>query len=71
MYLKASICNKIKLFLHDSTLHIPPHLSIMFVNREVLDCSAREEIIILERTRGCNWHAINSLMYNNCFVVDC
>ena len=26
----------------------------MFVNREVLDCSAREGI------RGCNWHAIYS-----------
>ena len=45
MYLKASICNKVELFLRDSKLSIPLHLSIMFVNREVLDCSAREGII--------------------------
>ena len=45
MYLKASICNKIELFLHDSKLSIPLLLSIMFVNREVLDFTAREEVI--------------------------
>ena len=45
MYLEASICNKIELFLCDSKLSILLPLSIMFVNREVLDCSAREGII--------------------------
>ena len=45
MYLKASICNKNELSLHDSKLSIPLPLSIMFVNREVLDCSAKEEVI--------------------------
>ena len=117
MYLKASICNKNELFLHDSKLNIPLLLSIIFVKREVLDCSAREEVIgkgkipaqphtivkqicfpngnvlfwslfylsknwmhnvvwgcaeilLLERIRGCNWHAVNSLIYNNCFDAD-
>ena len=45
MYLKASICNKIELFLHYSKLSIPLPLSIMFVNREVQDCSAKEGVI--------------------------
>ena len=45
MYLEASICNKIELFLYDSKLSILLPLSIMFVNKEVLDCSAREGII--------------------------
>ena len=45
MYLKASICNKNELFLHDSKLSIRLPLSIMFVNREVLDCSAKEEVM--------------------------
>ena len=45
MYLKASICNKIELLLHDSKFSIPLPLSIMFVNREVQDCTAREEVI--------------------------
>ena len=45
MYLKSSICYKIELFLQDSKLSIPLPLSITFVNREVLDSSAREGII--------------------------
>ena len=63
MYLEASICNKIELFLCDSKLSILLPLSIMFVNKEVLDCS--------ERIKGCDWHAINSLMHKNCLVADC
>ena len=43
--MKALMCNKIELFLHDSKLSITFPLSITFVNREVLDCSAREGII--------------------------
>ena len=31
--------------MHDSKLSIPLPLSIMFVNREVLDCSAKEEVM--------------------------
>ena len=45
MYLKASICNKNELFLYDLKLSIPLPLSIIFVNREVLDCSVKEEVL--------------------------
>ena len=45
MFLEASICNKIELFLYDSKFSILLPLPIMFVNKEVLDCSARDGII--------------------------